>query len=201
MEKFKTFTGRVLPLPMKDVDTDLIIPAKYLTTVSKEGLAQGLFRNLRDSNPDFPLNNPKYQGAEILVADTNFGSGSSREHAVWAIKSHGFKVVIAKSFADIFYNNSAKNGLLLVKLPENVVDQILEVAISGSYSLTVDLEKQEVNLPTEEKYNFQYDSFSRHCLLNGLDELDYLISNKEKITAFQKAQEKNRFYTTLKANQ
>lgn len=200
MEKFNSFSGRVLPLPMKDVDTDLIIPARFLTTVSKEGLAEGLFRNLRDEKADFPLNNPKYQGAEILVADYNFACGSSREHAVWALKSYGFKAVIAKSFADIFYNNSAKNGLLLVTLEEAVVDKILQASISGNYSMEINLEGQEVVLEDKSKFNFNYDKFSKHCLINGLDELDYILSKNDEIEKHQRENKENRFYSTLTSN-
>ena len=132
MKKFTKFTSTVVPVPLRDVDTDLIVPAQFLTTVTKDGLAQALFKRLRDNDPQFSLNQEKFKSAEILVVDSNFGCGSSREHAVWAIVSYGFRVVIAKSFADIFYNNSAKNGLLLVTLNEQVVDKLLKDSETGN---------------------------------------------------------------------
>ena len=128
--------SKVVPLPMKDIDTDLIIPAQYLTSISRAGYGQNLFRRLKDGDPNFPFNLPKYKGAEILVADENFGCGSSREHAVWALRDAGIKAVVCKSFADIFYNNSAKNGLVLVKLPADVVDSMLAAAAKDEYVAT-----------------------------------------------------------------
>ncbi len=187
MEKFKTVTSKVVPLPLSDVDTDLIIPAQYLTSISRNGYGENLFRRLKDTDPQFPLNQERYQGAEILVADSNFGCGSSREHAVWAITGAGFKVVIAKSFADIFWNNAAKNGLLLVTLAEGV-DEILDGARQGDYELTVDLEEQSVVLPDGKKYQFEYQSFRRHCLLNGLDDIDYILSFTKEIEQFRSQQ-------------
>jgi|ERR1700733_6063503 3-isopropylmalate/(R)-2-methylmalate dehydratase small subunit len=185
MQAFKSVKSKVLPLPLKDVDTDMIIPAQFLTSISREGYGQNLFKRLREADPQFPLNQDKYKGAEILVADNNFGCGSSREHAVWALDGAGFKALIAKSFADIFAGNSAKNGLLLVVLPEAVVDRILLEARSGSYELNIDLDKQTVTLPDGTNVSFDYDPFRRHCLLNGLDDIDYILSFKEEIRAFK----------------
>lgn len=184
MEKFKAVSGRVIPLPLKDVDTDMIIPAEFLTSISRDGYGQNLFRRLREKDPAFPFNQERFKGAEILVADSNFGCGSSREHAVWALRGAGIKVVIAKSFADIFYNNAAKNSLLLVTLPSTAVEGILKDAESGTYSLTVDLEKQSVILPTGTMLSFDYDPFRKHCMSEGLDDVDYILSHKRDIEAF-----------------
>jgi 3-isopropylmalate/(R)-2-methylmalate dehydratase small subunit len=185
MQAFKSVKSKVLPLPLKDVDTDMIIPAQFLTSISREGYGQNLFKRLREADAQFPLNQEKYKGAQILVADNNFGCGSSREHAVWALDGAGFKAVIAKSFADIFAGNSAKNGFLLVVLPEAVVDRILLEARSGSYELNIDLEKQTVTLPDGTNVAFDYDPFRKHCLLNGLDDIDYILSFKDEIRTFK----------------
>ena len=141
MEKFKTFKSKVCPVNYSNVDTDMLIPAQYLTSTSKKGYGENLFRRMRDENKDFSLNLDKYKNAQILVADDNFGCGSSREHAVWALADWGFKVVIAKSFSDIFFSNSAKNGLLLITLSEDVVNSILEKSSTEDLELTIDLEQ------------------------------------------------------------
>ena len=200
MDKVSIIKGKVVPLPRKDVDTDLIIPAQFLTSISRDGYGENLFRRLRDSESDFPLNLSKFSDANILVADSNFGCGSSREHAVWALKDHGFKVVIAKSFADIFRNNSAKNGLLLIELPEKVVDEFLNRSKDGSYSLTVDLSSQKVTTPESNSYDFTYDAFRKHCLINGLDDLDYLLSHIDEVRSHKKESKSQRFFSTLSAN-
>lgn len=196
MNRFETFSGKVIPLGMKDVDTDLIIPAQYLTSVSREGYGQNLFRRLRDSDPDFPFNQTRYAGAEILVTDSNFGCGSSREHAVWALQGAGIRTVIAKSFADIFFNNSAKNGLLLITLPPAEVDRILQEGEGGDLLLTVDLEKQQVIFVSGKNIKFDYDPFRKHCLLMGLDDIDYILSEREAIAAFRKRQDGDRYMWT-----
>jgi 3-isopropylmalate/(R)-2-methylmalate dehydratase small subunit len=172
---------------MKDVDTDLIIPAQFLTSISRDGYGQNLFRRLRDNDPNFPFNLPQYSDAQILVAQSNFGCGSSREHAVWALQGAGIKVVIASSFADIFFNNSAKNGLVLVQLTQSEVEAILSQAAAGECTLTVDLEKQTVTAKNGE-YKFDFDSFRRHCILNGLDDIDYILSFQNEIAKFREAQ-------------
>lgn len=184
---------------MKDVDTDLIIPAQFLTSISREGYGQNLFRRLRDSDPNFPFNQEKFRGASIMVADSNFGCGSSREHAVWAILGGGIRVVIAKSFADIFYNNSAKNGLLLVVLPPDVVEALLAAAGNGDFEVTVDLASQTVTLPGEIEHKFDYDPFRKHCMLNGLDDIDYIRSYEKDINAFRQAQGRVRYMSTVGA--
>lgn len=199
MDKVTTIKSKVVPIPMKDVDTDMLIPAQFLTSISREGYGQNLFRRFRDKDPNFPLNQKKYAGAQIMVADSNFGCGSSREHAVWALTGAGFKAVISKSFADIFYSNSAKTGLLLVVLPAEQVDKILRAAESGEYAVTIDLATQKVNLPDGTSLPFEYDAFRKHCLLNGLDDIDYILSSKEDIAKFRAEQNKVRNFSTLPA--
>jgi 3-isopropylmalate dehydratase small subunit len=198
MEKFKQVKSKAMPLPMKDVDTDLIIPAQFLTSISREGFGANVFRRLRDNDPNFPMNQEKFHGAEILVADSNFGCGSSREHAVWAIASAGIKVVISKSFADIFYSNSSKNGLLLVILEDAVVDDLLKRAQSEDLILTVDLEGQTVTEPNGKSHKFEYDSFRKHCLLNGLDDIDYMRSFEKEIAEFRAEQNKRQPFSTIR---
>lgn len=183
MEKFTTHTGRVIPLNMNNVDTDMIIPAQFLTNITREGYASTLFRRLREQNSDFPFNDARYKGASILVAGRNFGCGSSREHAVWALMAGGIRVVIAKSFADIFFNNSAKNGLLLVSLPEDAVERLLKDSLDGKLELTADLEEQRV-IGKDFDREFEHDSFRKYCLLEGVDELDYILSQKKHLDAY-----------------
>lgn len=188
MKKYETLTSKVVPLPKNDVDTDQIIPAQYLTSTSRDGYGQNLFRRLRDTEPDFPLNQDRYKDAEILLTGYNFGCGSSREHAVWAIAGANFKVVIAESFADIFSNNSAKNGLLLVSLPKVVIERLLKRAEKDDLFVTVDLENQVVLVKeglTTEKHSFEYDPFRKHCLLNGLDDINYILSHQSEIDEFR----------------
>jgi len=196
MQKVTTVKSKAMPVPMKDVDTDLIIPAQFLTSISKDGYGANLFRRLRDNDPNFPMNRKEFEGASILVTDSNFGCGSSREHAVWALTGAGIRVVIAKSFSDIFYNNSAKNALLLVVLEDKVVDQILQSALVADYEITVDLESQTVTLPDGSSYKFEYDQFRKHCMLNGLDDIEYIRSHTADIQEFRKRQEQQRFMST-----
>jgi 3-isopropylmalate/(R)-2-methylmalate dehydratase small subunit len=197
MEKFTTVTSTVTPLPMKDVDTDLIIPAQFLTSISREGYGINLFKRLKETDPNFPLNQEKYKGSQILLADSNFGCGSSREHAVWALAGAGFKVVIGKSFADIFSGNSGKNGLLLVVLSDDQVDKMLERAKEETYSVSVNLADQKVTLPSGEEYSFEYDSFRKHCLLNGLDDIDYIRSFDSEVDQFRTERKKNQKFSLL----
>jgi 3-isopropylmalate/(R)-2-methylmalate dehydratase small subunit len=200
MQAVKTIISKAVPLPLKDVDTDLIIPAQFLTSISREGFRQNLFHRLKASDPNCALNQPQYAGAQILLTDSNFGCGSSREHAVWAIQGAGFRAVVAKSFADIFYNNSAKNGLLLVTLPAPVVDELLARAQKEPVELTVDLEKREVRTNSGETYEFQYDEFRRHCLLNGLDDIDYIRSFEKEIADHRAAATQFAACETSKSN-
>jgi 3-isopropylmalate/(R)-2-methylmalate dehydratase small subunit len=193
MTPFTTHTGLVATMDRANVDTDQIIPKQFLKRIERTGYGPFLFydwRYLDDGktpNPDFELNQPKAKGATILLARRNFGSGSSREHAVWAIENYGFRVVIAPSFADIFYNNCFKNGVLPVKLGEDQVEQLFQRARPGGYQLTVDLntcrltDSQGLSLP------FQVDESRRHCLLNGLDDIALTLQHESKITAYERA--------------
>ena len=191
MEPFQKLTARAMPLRMENVDTDQIIPAKYLTAVTKEGMGAGLFSWIRynaDGSPkaDFVTNQPEYQGAEILLAGRNFGSGSSREHAVWALTDFGFRAVITPGFADIFYNNSLKNGLLPITLPEETVNMLLDlVEEDPETSIAVNLEAQTVTLPDGQVHTFTIDAFRKRCLLEGLDDLGYLASKENLIAAHE----------------
>jgi len=192
MEKFITLTSTAVPLPVENVDTDQIIPARFLKATSKEGFGDNLFRDWRyekDGTPkkDFVLNNPTY-GGKILVAGKNFGSGSSREHAAWAIAGYGFRVVVSSFFADIFKGNALNNGVLpVVVTPEFLVSIFASVKQDPQTQLTVDLEKQVItNHSTGESEHFEINAYKRDCLLNGLDDIDYLLSRKDKIEAYEK---------------
>ncbi len=190
MDKFTTLTGVAAPLPMVNVDTDMIIPKQFLKTIARTGLAKGLFYDMRfdeQGKPkDFVLDEPAYQEAKILVAGENFGCGSSREHAPWALLDAGIRCVIAPSFADIFYNNCFKNGILPIKLPQEQVDLLMDDAQRGANAIvTVDLEKQEITGPDGGKITFEIDAFRKHCLLNGLDEVGLTLEKDDKIAAFE----------------
>jgi 3-isopropylmalate/(R)-2-methylmalate dehydratase small subunit len=199
MEKFRSLAAKVLPIALKDIDTDMIFPAQFLTSVSKEGHGQNLFASLKKQNPQFPINLAKYKDAGILLADSNFGCGSSREHAVWAILDAGFKVVISKSFADIFYSNAAKNGLVLVTLADQIIDNLLLEAKNKELFLTVDLENQQV-IDNVQPYPFTFDPFRKHCILNGLDDIDYILSEKKEIAKFRQKQIASQNISTLVTN-
>jgi len=191
MEPFKQLTGTAVPLRAENVDTDQIIPARYLTAVTKAGMGDGLFSAWRynaDGSPkeEFILNQPEFEGAEILVAGRNFGSGSSREHAVWALTEYGFRCVITPGFADIFFNNSLKNALLPVTLPEETVNMLLDlVEEEPDTKISVDLVNQTVTLPDGQKLGFEIDPFRKMCLLEGLDDMGYLLSKDEAIAAHE----------------
>ncbi len=186
MDKFTTLTGIAAPLPLINVDTDMIIPKQFLKTIKRSGLGKNLFDEMRyDSEgkevADFMLNRPAYRGAEILVAGDNFGCGSSREHAPWALLDFGIRSVIAPSFADIFYNNCFKNGILPIMLPQKQVDVLMKDAEKGENArVTIDLEAQTVTSSDGEVFRFEVDSFKKHCLLNGLDDIGLTL---EKVTA------------------
>ena len=191
MNPFISLTSTAAPLRAENVDTDQIIPARYLTAVTKAGMGDGLFsswRYARDGspNPDFVLNRPEFDGAEILIAGRNFGSGSSREHAVWALTEFGFRCVIAPVFADIFYNNSLKNGLLPVALPEDVVAMLWDlVEEEPTTAIAVDLKSQSVTLPDGQQHRFEIDPFRKLCLLEGVDDLGYIMSKNEGIDRYE----------------
>ena len=191
MDPFKKHTGVVVPFDQADVDTDLIIPARYLKRIERTGYGQFLFysKRFRDDgtpNPDFVLNRPQFREGTVLVAGRNFGCGSSREHAPWALQDYGFKVAIAPSFADIFANNAAQIGLLTVVLPEERVRQLLDTAgAREGYQLTVDLEAQSVTDGFGRKDAFQIDAFKKHCLLNGLDAIGLTLQHEAEIARFE----------------
>ena len=193
MEKFVTLTSTVVPLPIENVDTDQIIPACFLKATTREGFGDNLFRDWRydkENNPvpSFVLNQNTYSG-EILVAGKNFGSGSSREHAAWAIAGYGFRVVVSSFFADIFKGNSLNNGLLpVVVSPEFLAEIFASVTTDPKATLTVDLQNQKItNNATGKSENFDINAYKKDCLLNGLDDIDYLLSNKAKIEAYESA--------------
>ena len=195
MEKFNKVTGIAAPLPMVNVDTDKIIPKQFLKTIARTGLGKGLLYELRTDESgtptgDFVLDREPYTKAEILIAGDNFGCGSSREHAPWALQDFGIKVVIAPSFADIFYNNSFKNGMLLVKLPQEQVENLMIVASDPENpEITVDLEKQEVHAPNGVVYPFEIDAFLKQCLLEGLDDIGLTMQRDETISGFEGGQQ------------
>jgi 3-isopropylmalate/(R)-2-methylmalate dehydratase small subunit len=194
MEKFTALTGVAASLPMVNVDTDMIIPARFLKSIKRTGFGESLFYTLRydeDGNerPDFVLNKPAYRNAKILIAGSNFGCGSSREHAPWALQDFGIKCVIATDFADIFYNNSFKNGILLIKLPQEEIDKLHEDAERGANAtITVDLERQEITGPDGGVIKFDIDPFKKHCLLNGLDDIGLTMQKEDKITSYEERQ-------------
>lgn len=193
MEPFTTLRSRLVPLPHTDVDTDQIIPAVYLKVTNKEGLVDGLFARWRyrpdgSPDPDFPLNQPACQEAQILLAGDNFGCGSSREHAPWALVGWGFRAVISTSFADIFRNNALKNGLLPVAVDPATLQQLFSlVEEDPACEVAIDLARQTVTLPDSRQVTFPIDPFSKHCLLDGVDQLGYLLSLEDKIAAYEQA--------------
>ena len=193
MEVFKTLSGMAAPLDRINVDTDQIIPKQFLKKIERTGFGVHLFHDWRylddegtQLNPDFVLNYPRYQGAQILLTRENFGCGSSREHAPWALHDYGFKCVIASSFADIFFNNCRKNGILAVVLqPEEVQALFVEVEAHEGCQLTVDLLQQSVITPEGKKFSFEVDQFAKNCLLNGLDDIGWTLQFEEKIEAYE----------------
>ncbi|KXK24595.1 MAG: isopropylmalate isomerase small subunit [Chloroflexi bacterium OLB15] len=193
MEPIKTFSGKVVALPINDIDTDQIIPARYLKVTDKAGLGAACFSDWRYESdgtpkPDFVLNQPEHQGAVVLIGGNNFGCGSSREHAPWALMGAGFKAVISTYFADIFKNNSLKNGLLPVIVDEETHQQLISLAQEDAdTTITVDLAAQMVTLPDGRQVGFPIDGFSKHCLLNGVDQLGYVLSLEENIQAYEGA--------------
>ena len=200
MEKFVSREGLVAPLDRANVDTDAIIPKQFLKSLKRAGYGPNLFdewryldhgepgmdNTKRPLNPDFVLNQPRYRGAQILLARENFGCGSSREHAPWALLQYGFQAVIAPSFADIFFNNSFQNGLLLIHLPAGTVDRLFrEAEAKPGYRLAIDLGQQSVTTPNGEILKFEIDPFRKHCLLNGLDEIGLTLRHADKIRALE----------------
>jgi 3-isopropylmalate/(R)-2-methylmalate dehydratase small subunit len=200
MQKFTLMTGLVAPMDRENVDTDAIIPKQFLKSIHKSGFGQNLFDEWRyldagypgqdpasrQPNPDFVLNQPRFKGASILLARKNFGCGSSREHAPWALDQFGFRAIIAPSYADIFFNNSFKNGLLPIVLSDNQIAQLFdEVTAFAGYSLTIDLERQVVIKPTGVPLPFEVQAFRKYCLLNGFDDIGLTLRHADKIKAFE----------------
>ena len=191
MEPIKTFESSAVAIPIANIDTDQIIPAKYLKVTNKDGLAEGLFYAWRYNadgapNADFPLNREEFAAAKILIAGDNFGCGSSREHAPWALTSYGFKAVISTSFANIFFNNSLKNGLLPIVVDTETYHELVSLVNEEPETvLTVDLATQTVTLPGGRQVTFPVDGFSKHCLLNGVDEMGFLLAEDTSIAAYE----------------
>ena len=191
MEKFTTLTAVAAPLPMINVDTDMIIPKQYLKTIQRTGLGKALFDEMRfnpdgSEKPDFVLNKPAYRKAQILVAGDNFGCGSSREHAPWALLDFGIRCIIAPSFADIFYGNCFKNGILPVKLPQEQVDKLMDDAERGANAIiSIDLEKQEIRGPDGGMIKFEIDEFRKQVLLNGWDDIGLTMRSEDKISSYE----------------
>jgi 3-isopropylmalate/(R)-2-methylmalate dehydratase small subunit len=202
MKAFTVVKGIAVPMDRANIDTDMIIPKQFLKSIKRSGFGPNLFDELRyldegqpdadnsgrPLNPDFVLNQPRYKGASVLLARENFGCGSSREHAPWALEDYGFRAVIAPSYADIFFNNSFKNGLLPIVLDEAIVDGLFkEVAAHEGYELVIDLENQKIVTPTNEEIPFEVDSFRKHCLLNGLDDIGLTLQDAEVIKTYEEA--------------
>ncbi len=191
MDKFTTLSGIAAPLPLVNIDTDMIIPKQFLKTIKRSGLGVNLFDEMRydqDGNeiPDFVLNKPAYRDAQILVAGDNFGCGSSREHAPWALADFGIKAIISTSYADIFYNNCFKNGMLPIVLPQEQVDLLMKEAEKGANArIEIDLESQTVTASDGEVYSFDLDPFRKHCLMEGLDDIGLTIEKAASIDAFE----------------
>ena len=191
MQKFDKLTGVAAPLPMINVDTDMIIPKQFLKTIQRSGLGKNLFDELRyeldgREKPDFVLNRPAYRKAQILVAGDNFGCGSSREHAPWALLDFGIRCIIATSFADIFYNNCFKNGILPIRLPREDVDKLMDDASRGANAvISIDLEQQTITGPDGGRISFAIDAFRKHCLLNGLDDIGLTLEKAAAIDGFE----------------
>ncbi|MFM9842737.1 MAG: 3-isopropylmalate dehydratase small subunit [Dongiaceae bacterium] len=191
MQKFTSLTGVAAPLPMINVDTDMIIPKQFLKTIKRTGLGKNLFDEMRynrdgSEKPNFVLNRTAYRKASILVSGANFGCGSSREHAPWALLDFGIRCVIAPSFADIFYNNCFKNGILPIKLPQSEVDKLMDDAERGANAIvSIDLEKQEIRGPDGGCISFELDAFRKHCLLNGLDDIGLTLEKARAIESFE----------------
>jgi len=191
MDKFTNITGVAAPMPLVNIDTDMIIPKQFLKTIKRSGLGVNLFDEMRYADdgseiPDFVLNKPAYRNAEIIVAGENFGCGSSREHAPWALKDFGIRCVVSTSFADIFYNNCFKNGILPVILPQDQIDALMQEAEKGSNArISVDLEGQEISTSEGDTFPFEVDEFKKHCLLNGLDDIDLTLEKVTSIDVFE----------------
>ncbi len=191
MKKFETFSGIAAPMPLVNIDTDMIIPKRFLKSIQRTGFGVSLFDEMRYNRDgseieDFVLNKPQYRSAQILIAGDNFGCGSSREHAPWALDDFGIKVIVSTSFADIFFNNSFKNGMLPIVLPQEQVDVLMKDAEKGENArMTVDLEAQEITTSDGDVITFEVDAFKKHCLLNGLDDIGLTMEKEASIDAYE----------------
>ncbi len=191
MQKFTKITGVAAPMPLINIDTDMIIPKLFLKTIKRSGLGKNLFDEMRyddagNERPDFVLNKPAYRNAQIIVAGDNFGCGSSREHAPWALLDFGIRVVVSTSFADIFYSNCFKNGILPIVLPQEDIDKLMDDAARGANAvLSVDLENQTITGPDGGEVSFEVDAFKKHCLINGLDDIGLTMQKSDAIAAFE----------------
>ncbi len=191
MKKFETFSGIAAPMPLVNIDTDMIIPKRFLKSIQRTGFGVSLFDEMRYNRDgseieDFVLNKPQYRSAQILIAGDNFGCGSSREHAPWALDDFGIKVIVSTSFADIFFNNSFKNGMLPIVLPQEQVDVLMKDAEKGENArMTVDLEAQEITTSDGDVIKFEVDAFKKHCLLNGLDDIGLTMEKEASIDAYE----------------
>ncbi|MGA7749736.1 MAG: 3-isopropylmalate dehydratase small subunit [Gallionella sp.] len=200
MKKFTLLNGLVAPLDRANVDTDAIIPKQFLKSIKRSGFGPNLFdewryldhgepgmdNSMRPLNPDFVLNQPRYKGAQVLLARENFGCGSSREHAPWALEDYGFRAIIAPSFADIFFNNCFKNGLLPIRMAAGQVDELFKaVAANVGYKLAIDLDRQTISSPNGKVYKFEVEVFRKHCLLNGLDDIGLTLQHVDEIKAYE----------------
>lgn len=196
MDPFKKLTAKAAPLRMINVDTDIIIPKQFLKTIKRTGLGVHAFHNIRyeddgSEKANFVLNNPEYRNAEILITGENFGCGSSREHAPWALLDMGYRCIIAPSFADIFFNNSFKNGILPIALPQEQIDQLMDEAEANPDGVfEVDLENQKITRGNKFSFDFEVDEFRKHCLLNGLDDIGLTLQKEAKIEDYEKARKK-----------
>lgn len=198
MEKFETLTGVAAPMPIVNIDTDMIIPKQFLKTIKRTGLGTALFHEMRTNddgseNPDFVLNKPAYRDARILIAGDNFGCGSSREHAPWALLDFGIRCVISTSFADIFYNNCFKNGILPIQVSEDELDTLMTASERGAnFTLTIDLENQKIQGLESGDIAFDLDQFRKHCLMNGLDDIGLTMAKAEQIETYEGKLDENR---------
>jgi 3-isopropylmalate/(R)-2-methylmalate dehydratase small subunit len=189
MKELKLISGKCVPIAIAHINTDLIIPAKYLTSTEKTGYGNYAFQHLRESKPEFPLNLDKYKGSKILLTLENFGCGSSREHAVWALMQYGFEAIIAPSFSDIFYNNSIKNRLPLIKLPENIIQTLIKEATDSDLTLEINLEQRTISSSNQTGssigiISFEMDSYTQYRIINGVDDLDYLLEHLNSISNY-----------------
>lgn len=190
----KIIKSKILPLPRKDIDTDLIIPAEFLSRTTKEGYGEHVFDRLRKMEEDFPFNLPEYQDSTVMVVRENFGCGSSREHAAWALADWGIQVIVAPSFGDIFFNNAMKNGILPIVMDEEIVEKALKAQMS-----TVNLPEQKIEIEGVGEFDFEIDPYRKECLIKGMDDMDYLLEHLDQIKEFDAKRKENLFFDVSKA--